>query len=271
MTILDTIVAHKREEVAARKLSRPLREVQAALGDAPPLRDFRAALLSPALPAPRVITEIKRRSPSKGDLLPGMDPAAVAHVYEANGAAAISVLADNRFFGGSLQDLRVVSKAVALPVLCKEFIIDPYQIYEAREHGASAVLLLASVLSPDLLREYRLLAASLGMASLVEVHDRAELDAAIVACAEIIGINNRDLRTLDVSLDTTRLLRPLVPRGVVVVTESGIHTEEHRRTMAGLGVDAMLVGESLVTAPDIAAATRRLTGSVPVELEGSLT
>lgn len=258
--ILARIVDNKREEVAFRKAMRPLSSVLQAAEKSGPTRDFRAALLDETHPAPRVIAEIKRYSPSKGALRPDLDPARIASIYQRNGAAAISVLADNRFFGGSLDDLAAVSMWVGVPVLCKEFIMDAYQVYEARACGADAVLLLASVLDSVQLRDYREIAAGLGMAALVEVHDEAELASALDSGAEIIGINNRDLRTFDLSLDTTRRLLPMLPRDVVTVGESGIRSVEDREAMRRMGVDALLIGEGLITSSDIAAATRQMCG-----------
>jgi indole-3-glycerol phosphate synthase len=260
MSILETIVAHKRIEVAARKAELPLAVLREQLAEAPRPRDFLAALLSPARPAPRVIAEIKRRSPSKGELRPGLDAVELTHIYEQNGASAISVLTDGHFFGGSLNDLRDVRAATALPLLRKDFVIDPYQIYEARAAGADAILLIAAILTTDQLSTYRQLAAELGMASLVEVHNRAELTSALASNAGLIGINNRDLHTFNVTLDTTRALRPLVPPGVVVVSESGIYTQADRESLQDLNVDALLVGESLLVSDDIARATRLISG-----------
>jgi indole-3-glycerol phosphate synthase len=260
MTILETIVAHKRAEVEVRKRMRPLSSLLLDLPYVGKARDFHGALVDARTPGPRVIAEIKRRSPSKGELRPGLDPARLAVVYEANGAAAISVLADERFFGGSLADLTAARMSVTLPVLCKEFIVDPYQVYEARVSGADAVLLIAGILDRRQLREYRELAAGLGMASLVEVHDEVELMAAVYSGAEILGVNNRDLRTFEVSLDVTRSLLPWVPDYMVTVSESGIRNGADRELMAAMGVDALLVGESLITAPDVEAATREICG-----------
>lgn len=266
MMILDTIIAHKREEVKGRKAALPLSILIADQPSIPP-RDFRAALTNSAMPAPRVIAELKRRSPSRSMLCPNLDPVQIARIYEQNGAAAISVLTDTQFFGGSLDDLSAVRRAVSIPVLCKDFIVDPYQIYEARAAGADAVLLIASVLTGSQLREFRALAASLGMDSLVEVHNRAELELALKLGADVVGINNRDLRTFEVSLDVTRSLMPMIPPGVVVVSESGIRNRADRELMGNMGVDALLVGESLLTAPDVAAATREICGYrlAPVE------
>lgn len=261
MSILAEIVANKQEEISFRKLARPLPGILMQLRRAAPTRDFRAALSDPSRQAPRVIAEIKRRSPSKGALRPDLDPAQVASIYQRNGAAALSVLADSRYFGGSLEDLSVVSMWTSLPVLCKEFIVDAYQVYEARMVGADAVLLLASVLSMEQLRDFREIAESLGMAALVEVSSEAELFAALQSGASIVGINNRDLHTFEVSLDTTRRLLPLVPADVATVSESGIRDTSDRQTMSALGVDALLIGEGLLTSPDLAAATRRMCGA----------
>jgi len=260
MNILNAILEHKRAEIADRKVRRPLASLDMERPSAGQVRDFRAALLDPERPTPRVIAEVKRRSPSGGLLRPGLDPARVASIYERNGAAAVSVLTDNRFFGGSLADLAAARSAVSLPVLCKDFVLDPYQIYEAFSVGADAILLIAGALDAAQLREYREVAKSLGMAALVEVHNRPELEAAVESGAEVIGINNRDLHTFRVSLDTTRLLLPLIPSHLTTVSESGIHGQEDRDMLAGLGVDALLVGEGLIAAPDIATATRELCG-----------
>ncbi|MDQ3930118.1 MAG: indole-3-glycerol phosphate synthase TrpC [Chloroflexota bacterium] len=262
MSILAEIIANKREEVSFRKLARPLPGILAQLHRAAPPRDFRVALSDPSRRAPRVIAEIKRRSPSKGALRPDLDPAQVASVYQRNGAAALSVLADGRYFGGSMDDLSVVSMWTSLPVLCKEFVVDAYQVYEARLAGADAVLLLASVLDVEQLRAFREIAESLGMSALVEVHSESELLAALHSGAGIVGINNRDLRNFEVSLDTTRRLLPLIPPHVVTVSESGIRDTSDRETMSALGVDALLVGEGLLTSPDLEAATRRMCGAV---------
>jgi indole-3-glycerol phosphate synthase len=266
-TILDRIVAHKRAEVAARKAARPLSRMALHPGAIGPIRDFRAALTDWSRPAPRVIAEIKRRSPSRGSLRPDLDPAGLAATYERSGAAAISVLTDCAFFGGSPDDLSQARQATSLPVLCKDFILEPYQIFEAFMAGADAVLLIAAVLDAVQIRDYYELAAGLGMEALVEVHDETELALALEAGANIIGINNRDLRTFEVSLDVTRSLAPLIPPSVVKVSESGIHTPQDRELMAELGVDAILVGEALVTAPDIASATRGICGLPPTAPE----
>lgn len=263
MNILTEIAAYKREEIERRKAARPLPLVEQAATTAQPALDLRAALVHSGRPAPRIIAEIKRRSPSKGPLRADLDAAEVARTYEANGASAISVLCDARYFGGSLGDLRAVRSAVRVPVLCKEFILDAYQIYEAREAGADAVLLISALLDTHTLREYRRIAARLGMATIVEVHDDHELESALTSGADLVGINNRDLRTFAVDLETTRTLLPVIPSGVITVSESGIRTSADRALMAALGVDALLVGESLITSADIAAATREISGLAP--------
>jgi len=260
MSILETIVAHKLTEVAARKAELPLAVLRAQLSEASKPRDFMLALLSPARPAPRVIAEIKRRSPSKGELRPGLDAVELARIYEQNGASAISVLTDERFFGGSLDDLRDVRAVTTLPLLRKDFVVDPYQIYEARLAGADAILLIAAILTSEQIAAYSHLATELGMAALVEVHNRVELTSALTAKATLIGINNRDLHTFNVTLDTTRALRRLIPPGVVVVSESGIYTRADRESLGDMDIDALLVGESLLVSDDIARATRLISG-----------
>lgn len=258
MTILDDIFAHKRVEVARRKQTLPLEVVQAQATSVPPPRDFVAALQgAPSRPA--LIAEIKRASPSRGLLCPNLDPVHLARIYRESGAAAISVLTDERFFRGSLDDLRAVRQAVALPLLRKDFIFDPYQVYEARAAGADAVLLIAAMLDDETLAGLYGLIGVLGMTPLVEVHDEAELRRVLRLKPRLVGINNRDLRTFKVDIETTARLRPLVPEGVTLVAESGIHTCADVARLAEIGVDAMLVGESLVTAQDPATKIRELT------------
>jgi indole-3-glycerol phosphate synthase len=269
LSILETIVVHKRKEVEARKRKTSQEALVRRLNSAPVTRDFRAALVSDERPAPRVIAEVKRRSPSKGALRPDLDPVELAGIYEGNGAAAISVLTDAKYFGGSLEDLRAVRQVASIPLLCKEFMIDPYQVIEARLAGADAILLIAGVLAAIDLSELRRLAANLGMAALVEVHDRAQLGAALDGGADIIGINNRNLHTFEVSLATTQELLPLVPPDVVTVSESGIKAPSDRAHLALLGVDALLVGETLLTSSDVGAATRLICGLAAPALETS--
>jgi len=255
-TILDEIIRWKRDEVARLKRARPVQAVHAEAETAPPPRD-----LIPALRAPGVclIAEVKRASPSKGLLRPDLDAATLAHDYEANGAAAISVLTDEHFFRGSLDDLRTVRQNVGLPVLRKDFVIDPYQVHEARAAGADAVLLIVAALDDDDLATLHQLIRQLGMAALVEVHNKAELERALRIGPRLVGINNRNLRTFEVSLETTARLRPHVPTDVVLVAESGVHTRADVARLAAIGTDAMLVGEALVQAADVGRKIKQLT------------
>jgi indole-3-glycerol phosphate synthase len=265
MSLLDDILAHKRNEIAEQRNHHPLAELRSAAETAAPPLDFVAALRgSPTRPA--LIAEIKRRSPSRGLLAPDFDPLRLARIYRENGAACISVLTDEQFFGGSLKNLRGVrSEAPAVPLLRKDFVCDPYQIYQARAAGADAVLLIVAALTPELLRDLHALACGLGMAGLVEVHTAEELETAMTCDPAVVGINNRDLRTFAVSLATTERLCRALPAGVCVVAESGIHDAEDVATVAAVtrpdvtGVDAILVGEALVTAADVAGQVRRLS------------
>ena len=254
-TILDTIIAHKREEVALQKQVKSLGEWKAKAESAPPPRDFLAALRAPGV---SLIAEVKKASPSKGLLCPDFDPVRLARAYAANGAAAISVLTDARFFQGGLDDLRAVRQAVDIPVLRKDFIVDPYQVYEARAAGADAALLIVAALDDATLQDLYALIQQLSMAALIEVHNAAELERALAIQPRLIGVNNRDLRTFHVTLDTTAALRPRVPDDIVLVAESGIHTPEDVARLAAIGVDAMLVGEALVTAEDVGKRVRDL-------------
>jgi len=243
--ILDEIIAHKRGEVAALAGDRPNWRPPRA---APARRDFLAALRGPGV---SLIAEFKRRSPSKGEIRAGADPARVARAYLEAGAAALSVLTDARFFGGSLSDLEAAREACALPVLRKDFIIHPAQIAEsAGEAGPDCILLIASVLTVAELRDLRIMAGECGQAALVEVHDEQDLERALESGADMIGINNRDLHTFEVSLETTLRLRPRIPEQAVAVSESGIHTREDVRQLADAGVDAILVGEALMRSDD---------------------
>ncbi len=272
MSKLDEIFEHKRAEVAASKQQKTvLTMIAAAVNAAPPL-DFCAALRSSHRPA--LIGEVKAASPSRGQLAGRnghpFDPVALARSYAENGAAAISVLTDEKYFGGSLDHLRAVRAALpGMPLLRKDFVCDPYQIYEARAAGADAILLIVAALDSRSLAELAKLAGQLGMAALVEVHDAAELDLALrsgaAAEAGLVGINNRNLHDFSVQLDTTIELAPRVPPGCLVVAESGIFSAaDVARLGQGRGVDAILVGEALVTAPDVAARVRELAGETPV-------
>ncbi len=264
MSFLDDILAHKREEVTRRQAEQPLAEVRAAAEAAPPPLDFVAALRR-AASRPALIAEIKRRSPSRGLLARDFDPLRLAQVYRENGAACISVLTDERYFGGSLDDLRRVRGQVQdLPLLRKDFLCDPYQVYQARAAGADAVLLIVAALSPERLRDLHDLARALGMAALVEVHTDAELETAMTCDPPLIGINSRDLHSFAVSLETTERLCRRLPADVCVVAESGIREPADVARLAAIprpgatGVDAILVGEALVTAADVGAKVRDL-------------
>ncbi len=255
MTVLDEIIAHKREEVAASRSAVSLAEMRARAAAAPPARDFATAVTGPPV---RLIAEVKRASPAHGAIRQNADPAGVARLYEQAGAAATSVLTDRRFFQGSDDDLRAVRGAIGLPVLRKDFVVDPYQIYEARALGADAVLLIAGTVGGSELATLGRLAAEVGMTALFEVHTQAQVEEALAAGARVIGINNRDLRTLVVDLDITRRLRPRIPDGAVVISESGIETADDVVRVCRAGVDAILVGTALMASPDPAAHLRAL-------------
>jgi indole-3-glycerol phosphate synthase len=240
--MLDRIIIDKKAELARRKEDR---------------RDFARALTANP---PAIIAEIKKASPSRGLIATGFDPACIARAYESGGAAAISVLTDQKHFQGSLADLEAARAAVRLPVLRKDFTIDPFHVLEAAAHDADAILLIAAVLGDRELRDYRELAASHGMAALVEVHDGEELRRAVASGAEIIGVNNRDLRTFEVRLETSLELAARMPANAIRVAESGIRTAADVRRLHAAGYHACLVGEHLMTAKDPAAAVRALLG-----------
>ncbi len=259
MTILDEILAHKRVELdAARRRVAPDELAARALARTEPPRGFRQALLGRG---PHVIAELKRRSPSRGEIRQDFDPVAIARAYQAGGAAALSVLTDERFFGGSLAVLEAVRAATALPLLRKDFVIDAYQIDEARVAGADAVLLIVAALTPAELARLGAHAARLGLDALVEVHDEAELDVAKGAGADLIGINNRDLRSFVCDLAVTERLAPRAPQGALIVAESGIFGPEDVARLARAGATAFLVGESLMREADPGLALRRLLGT----------
>jgi indole-3-glycerol phosphate synthase len=263
-TILDRILRHKREEVERQRLKQPLDQLQVRLERVAPPRDFAAALQRPGATA--LIAEVKKASPSRGVLIEPFDHLALARMYASSGAAALSVLTDVRFFQGSLKYLEGIRALpeIALPLLRKDFIIDPYQIYEARAYGADAVLLIVAALSDGELQEFLACTTDLGMAALVEVHTPSELHRALAAGAQIVGVNNRDLHTFQTSLETTEQIAamlPAQPDRPILVSESGIFLPEHVRQVRAVGADAVLVGEALVTAPDIVAAVRLLSGA----------
>lgn len=255
--ILERIVEAKRREVALAKARTPREALERALVHAPPVRDFRESLERRDC---AVIAEVKRASPSRGRLREDFRPREIAAAYEAGGAAAVSVLTDEAFFEGSGAHLAEVREAVGIPVLRKDFVVDRYQVVEARLLGADAVLLIARILEEQELREGIALAASLGMAALVEVHDGGELDRALRAGAALVGINNRDLATFRTDLAVTLELAPRVPAGVTVVSESGIRSRGDVERLLGAGVRAFLVGEALMKATDPAEKLRELQG-----------
>lgn len=254
-TILDKIIAQKWLDIEADQARYPLSLAQQEAQSAPAPVDFTAALQ--AGDHISLIAEVKRASPSKGILIDPFDPVAIARFYEAHGASAISILTDEHFFQGHLDHLKTIRQAVNLPLLRKEFIVHPYQVYQARAAGADSVLLIAGVLEDSLLAELHHLITDLGMTALVEVHDEAELERALGANAPVIGVNNRDLRDFSVDLGTTARLASQVPAGTVLVGESGIKTAQDVQALGG--VQAILVGETVITAPDRAAAMRELT------------
>ncbi|MFI5266271.1 MAG: indole-3-glycerol phosphate synthase TrpC [Chloroflexota bacterium] len=242
--ILDDIIDNKRQELAEAKQHRPLADLKSEARSAPPTKGFAAALRQPGL---SVIAEVKRKSPAKGVLNQTVDPAEQATLYAQAGARAISVLTDQRFFDGANADLQAVRKRIDLPLLRKDFTIDEYHVYEARAIGADAILLIVRALEQAQLADFQALAHELGMDVLVEVHNEAELERAARAGARIVGINNRDLSTMTVDVATTSRLRPLAPNDVTLVSESGIREPEDVRTVTVAGVDAILVGEALMS------------------------
>ena len=251
------IVAKKRQELARTVQPLAAWEREAALR-LPARRDFRAAL---AAGAPAIVAEIKKASPSKGVLAHDFAPARIARAYQSGGAAALSVLTDETFFQGSLADLQSARAAVTLPVLRKDFTIDAVQILEAAAHGADAILLIAAILSTRQIRDFREAAARYRLSALVEVHNRRELDAAIDAGADLMGVNNRNLATFEVTLETSLALAAHLPAGALAVSESGIHDAADILRLRAAGYQAFLVGEHLMKSGDPAAALRKLVAA----------
>ena len=259
--VLQRILAVKREEVAAAKRAITAHEIEARARAAAPARDFVGAIRARrAAGQPAVIAEIKRASPSKGLLRENFDPAAIARSYAAGGAACLSVLTDRQFFQGSPDHLIAARTACALPVLRKDFMLEPYQVYEARALGADCILLIAAALGPDAMRTLEEVAHGLGMAVLVEIHDATELDAALALRTPLLGVNNRNLRSFETRIETTLELLSRVPSERIVVTESGILVRPDVERLAGAGVGAFLVGEAFMRAEDPGGALRELFG-----------
>jgi indole-3-glycerol phosphate synthase len=255
-SVLDQIVARSRVQVKERRAMLPLELVQAFVAEAPPRRSFAAALSRTG--GVNVISEYKRRSPSKGVIREDLAPQDVARGYAAAGAAALSILTDEEFFGGKLDHLTAARGATEVPVLRKDFVVDAYQIWEARAAGADAVLLIVAALSDAELVALLQEAGTVGLDVLVEVHDGEELARAAGAGAGIIGVNNRNLKTMEVRLETALELAPRIPAGVVKVAESGIKTGAEIKKLRGAGFDAFLIGEHLMLAPDPGAALSSL-------------
>ncbi len=257
-TLLDKIVATTRQTIAADRLAKPAEELRAELRDMPPVRDFYAALAAGS--EVRLIAEVKRASPSAGLIREDFDPVEIATAYARGGAACISVLTDAPYFQGSLDYLRAIRQNVDVPLLRKDFIVDSYQLLQARAAGADCVLLIAECLRPAELRRLHDEAQQLGLQTLIELYDVENLDAVLDTGTVLVGVNNRDLRTFQTDLHHTLRLRRLIPEDRLVIGESGIATRADVRLLASGGVKAILVGESLMRQPDIAAAVGELIG-----------
>ena len=257
-TILDKIVAYKRGFLAECMARTPWDEMMRLAESAPPVPSLFDGLMDAGDIA--IMAEVKKASPSKGVIRADFDAVGIAKIYAENGAAALSVLTDEKFFGGSTGDLTRIASVVDRPILRKDFTIDPYQICEARALGASAVLLIVAILTPDELAAFLATSRALGLDALVEVHDREELTIALDAGAAMIGINNRNLKTFETSLDTTYALIPHIPKGILKISESGIDTREDVAALKDAGADAVLVGESLMRASDVGGKLRELLG-----------
>lgn len=264
--ILDRIISHKIREVELLKRDVGARSLVRSVDRLPPAKSLARGLIKPGRVA--LLAEIKRASPSRGIIREDFDPCEIAGIYSQNGADAISVLTDGKFFGGHPDHLARVRKITSLPILRKDFIIDPVQIYQARLLGADAVLLICAVLPPKDLRLMLRTAAEAGMDALTEVHGQSELETALEAGAILIGINNRDLKTFKTDLNTTFRLCPQMPKGTVAVSESGINSAEDVRRLKDAGVSAALVGEALMSAGDMAAKVRELSCSC-LNIEGA--
>ena len=256
--ILETIIGHKLKELEFDKNSVPLSTLHSKLNSLPPTKDFKDAISKTE--EMNLIAEVKKKSPSKGIIRAEFDPIRIAETYAEFGAAAISILTDVRFFDGKLAYLTSIREVVDVPLLRKDFTIDPYHIYEARVGGADAILLIVAALTSSQLQEFIDIASSLSMASVVEVHTEEELEIALDVGAEIIGINNRNLKTFQTDLDTTFRLFELIPEDTVVISESGILSREDVRKLEQVGLNAILVGESLMRSPEIGEQIIKLMG-----------
>ncbi len=255
MTILDKIIEDKKEELAETKRITPLAELKARLVDIGQGKDFIGALNKSGL---QIIAEVKPASPSKGVIRPDCNPVEIARVYEQNGAAAVSVLTERHYFNGSLENLMKIRQNITLPLLRKDFISEPYQIYEAKAAGADAVLLIAAILSKEQMQDFYGLARELDLAALTEVHNYKELDKTLLMEPPIVGINNRDLKTMKTDIETSVCMITDIPPEVLVVSESGIKTSQDMKRLAHAGVEAVLVGETLMQAEDIGGKLKEL-------------
>ncbi len=253
--MLDKIIAQKRQEIEQRKKIATMTYLQERIARQKPPLDIALTLKGDHI---RLIAEVKQASPSRGMLRPNLNPVELAQTYAEGGAAAISVLTEANYFMGSIEHLAAIREVVGLPLLRKDFIFDPYQVYESRAYGADALLLIAAVLNQEQLKELVSLSHSLGLRCLVEAHNTGEVERAVLSEAEIIGINNRDLNTFTVDITTTRRLRPLIPQERIVISESGIKSKRDIEKLGKWGVDAVLVGEALVTAGDVMAKMKEL-------------
>ncbi|MFW6102608.1 MAG: indole-3-glycerol phosphate synthase TrpC [Chloroflexota bacterium] len=255
--MLDKIIAQKRQEIEQRKKEATINYLQQRIVQQKPTLDLASALKGDHI---RLIAEVKQASPSRGMLISNLNPIELAQTYAEGGATAISVLTEENYFLGSIEHLAAIREAVGLPLLRKDFIFDPYQVYESRAYGADALLLIAAILSQEQLKELISLSHSLALKCLVEVHNKGEVERAVLSEAEIIGINNRDLNTFTIDITTTRRLRPLIPQERIVISESGIKSKRDIDKLGKWGVNAVLIGEALVTANDIPAKMKELIG-----------